>query len=253
MQRLNKQLIYGGSFLVIIIIFLGWIYFSYVKPKPSCFDRRQNQNEEGIDCGGVCGRICFPVNFRSIEEVGDPGFLVIDKNHVSLIAKVQNPNDSFAAKSFSYEFKILSDDNFLIKSVAGESFLYAGEVKSIIIPNLEISAASISDIDLVITKPMWSKAENFSPPAFKLQNQTPTIVNGSLSISGSIISQEAIIFREVEVFAIFKNSNRTPIGVSRTVINDFKPDETRAFSILHPILSSVDLNTTEILIYAKRS
>lgn len=253
MQRLNKQLIYGGTFLAIIIIILGWIYFSYLKPEPSCFDKRQNQNEEGIDCGGVCGNICFPANFRPIEKVGDPSFLIIDKKHISLIAKIQNPNDGFAARNFAYELKIMGDGEEPIKTISGESFIYAGEIKNIIIPNIEISVGDINSIELVISKPAWVKTESFPLPIFKLQNQTPTIVNGSLSIQGNIISQEATVFSEVEVFAIFKNSNRTPVGVSKTVINNFIPDETRAFSILHPILNSIDLNTTEILIYAKRA
>ena len=38
--------------LAVYLIYLG------VKPASSCFDAKKNQNEEGIDCGGVCVIAC---------------------------------------------------------------------------------------------------------------------------------------------------------------------------------------------------
>ena len=50
---LKKQLkIFSGFAVLVLLIVLGGIY--YFEPSPSCFDKIQNQNEEGIDCGGVC-------------------------------------------------------------------------------------------------------------------------------------------------------------------------------------------------------
>lgn len=252
MQRFKKQIIYGGSFLLLIIFILGWVYFSYLKPEPSCFDKKKNQNEEGIDCGGICGNFCFPSDFRPIGMIGDPSFLKVDRGHVSLIAEIQNPNGHLAAKNFSFEFGIFGISKTPLKIASGESFLYSGERKTLIIPNIEVDLGKIERVELAISKPIWVEDRNFPHPSLKLQNKNTSFLDRNIIVEGKIVNEESQVFSEVEVIAIFKNQARGQVGVSKTVINNFKPDETRNFSILHPLIENVDLGRTEILIYAKR-
>ncbi len=252
MQRFKKQVIYGGTFLLLIIFFLGWIYFSYLKPEASCLDKKKNQNEEGIDCGGVCGNFCFPTDFRPIELIRNPSFFKVDSKHASLIVEIQNPNSRLATKNFSFEFRIFGNGETPIKIVSGESFLYSGEIKTIIAPNVEVDLSKIERVEFIPAKSLWIEDKNFPRPSFKLQNKKTSFLDRNIVTEGSIINEESQIFGEVEVIAIFKNQARAKVGVSKTVINDFKPDETRPFSIIHPLIENVDLSVTEILIYARR-
>jgi hypothetical protein len=41
--------IFAGAILLVIIA-LAWYFW----PRPTCFDKKQNGQEEGIDCGGPC-------------------------------------------------------------------------------------------------------------------------------------------------------------------------------------------------------
>ncbi|MEK9173430.1 MAG: hypothetical protein AAB594_02575 [Patescibacteria group bacterium] len=252
MQRFKKQVIYGGTFLLLIIFFLAWIYFSYLKPEASCFDKKKNQNEEGIDCGGVCGNFCFPVDFRPIELVRDPSFLRVDGKHVSLIAEIQNPNGHLATKNFSFEFRVFGESKTPLKIITGESFLYSGEIKTIIAPNIEVDLSKIERVEFIPATSLWTQDGNFPRPNFKLQNKKTSFLDRNIVTEGNIVSEESQVFAEVEVIAVFKNPARVKVGVSRTVITNFKPDETRNFSIIHPLIDNVDLGATEILIYSKR-
>ncbi|TSC81649.1 MAG: Uncharacterized protein G01um101420_931 [Parcubacteria group bacterium Gr01-1014_20] len=252
MPRFKKQVLYGGSFLLLIIFILGWAYFSYLKPEPSCSDKKKNQNEEGIDCGGICGNFCFPVDFRPIELIRDPSFFKVDSKHVSLIAEIQNPNGHLATTNFSFEFKVFGKSETPIKIISGESFLYSGEIKTIVAPNVEVDLSKVERVEFIPARSLWIEDINFPRPNFKLQNKKTSFLGGNIVAEGNIINGESQVFGEVEVIAVFKNQARTKVGVSRTVITNFKPDETRNFSIIHPLVENVDLSATEILIYSRR-
>ncbi len=60
---------------VIVAIF---VYVKFIKHEPTCFDQKQNQDERGIDCGGICSIMCLadtkpliPLWTRPIKITGD--------------------------------------------------------------------------------------------------------------------------------------------------------------------------------------
>ena len=57
-MRLVKQLLYGGVLILIIAGAAVWIYRGAIFIAPTCSDGIQNQTEEGIDCGAICGISC---------------------------------------------------------------------------------------------------------------------------------------------------------------------------------------------------
>ena len=67
--RFVKQLLFGGIFLA-IIGGIGWWFFRLAVPAPSCTDGIQNGQEEGLDCGTVCGKSCpAPVQSLTVAPV----------------------------------------------------------------------------------------------------------------------------------------------------------------------------------------
>ena len=48
--------IVGG---VVAIIAGYFVYTVLFKVDPTCFDGKKNQDERGIDCGGVCALVCL--------------------------------------------------------------------------------------------------------------------------------------------------------------------------------------------------
>ena len=69
---------------------------------PTCFDGVKNQNEKGLDCGGVCTRICSGdistpiVMWQRVFQV-TPGVY-------SAVAYIQNPN------VLNRPYKVLAND-----------------------------------------------------------------------------------------------------------------------------------------------
>src|SRR3989344_4548698 len=137
MQRIGKQFIYGVFYLA---IFGGLIYASYfflVKPAPTCTDRKQNQEEAGLDCGGPncapCTAGLSPVAIRlsTVLRGAEPVALV----------RLANPNTTFGAERISYRIEVLDSGDAALRTLEGETFVYPGEQEK----NLVFSLAGLTD------------------------------------------------------------------------------------------------------------
>jgi len=114
------------TFLLIIVsavaavVFLLW----FVSNKPTCFDKKQNQGEEGIDCGGPC-EACLGTVKNLVVSWSKPFKLKGDVYDVA--ALVENPNLFLALPSLKYQFKLYDENNILVAVRDGETFFNPGE------------------------------------------------------------------------------------------------------------------------------
>lgn len=122
--RTKTQLKYLFLVILIILFFIGILGFVVYKKflKPTCFDKKQNQNEAGIDCGGECGPCAINLKepiiiwSRFFKESGS-------ENKYDLAALIDNPNEEWGSKEIKYGFKIFDENNILIEERKGTTFL----------------------------------------------------------------------------------------------------------------------------------
>ncbi len=112
------------------------------KNKPSCSDNVKNQNEEGVDCGGVCP----PCKNDLKNDIiwGSVDIIEIGRNQYSLLAYVNNPNTEVGADSFKYSFSLYGKDKKMFRKIEGYGFIYPSEEKYII--------ENVSNVDKKIDK-----------------------------------------------------------------------------------------------------
>ncbi len=251
-KRIRKQIIYGTFFLLVWVLLIGGVYFRFFKPAASCHDHIKNQDETEIDCGGVCSNICKPIHALPIVMVGNPLIFTPVAGHESILAQVTNPNLDYAAKSFSYIFTLSDASGTAIKTFSGDSFMYPGEAKYILVPNFD--ALNFSKIDFSVENIKWvPSAETKGAPNIVLVGANMNSQDGNLVVEGSISNKDAITIPKITVLATFTGSlGEVLVGVSETEIDDLSPGENRSFSIVHPNIATVDLNATKIYIYAQR-
>jgi hypothetical protein len=263
-MRHTKQLLYGVLYLIFWIGIGSGIYFHYIKPAPSCFDTIQNQNEEGIDCGGVCGNECIPT-LQSIKAntvwalpltlVNPPktstssAFLATstpDSSRITLLAEVRNPNPDYGAAGFNYTFTLYDTAGNQITSFPGSSYIYGAEVKYLALPNLELPASSptVQSATLTITQPSWKKTSLFAKPAVAV-NLRGVDTNGTFTVQGEVSNKEAVPLH-VDLIAIFYDTAGNPKGASIAALDRLPGGSTREFAIFHPLITNVASERTQV-------
>lgn len=252
MPRLTKQLLYG---LLYGIIFIGLpigIYFSILKPAPTCWDEIQNGKELGVDCGGNCPQACIPKNLRPLEA-GDVKILPVDKEHASLFVEVTNSNVDYAAPSVNY---VLTLEGGGI--LPGTSYFYGGEVRTLVFPNMAVPAG-LTQASIAFEMPMWIPAAEWRRPGLRVlhaetrQDASSTSgIEGQLVVEGELVSDDTITFPSVEVVALFRGKFGEVAGISRTELSEVAPAVTRTFRIFHPGIPEVDAGATSVILSARR-
>jgi len=144
-KRLFKQLIIALIFLM-ILAGLGTGIFFALRPQPTCFDNKQNQGEEGVDCGGPCALSCEVKTLSPLTLSKVYSFLY--QNRIDLVAQIFNPNENWGVKSFKYKF-ILYGDFGQIQEVGGSDFILPKESKLIVVPAIILNLVNnkINKID----------------------------------------------------------------------------------------------------------
>jgi hypothetical protein len=255
-RRLRKQFIYGFFYLIILALIGSWFYGRFFRAVPSCFDRIQNQNEEGIDCGGVCANICT-AGAAPIELVGSVFYGFPDEAHIELMAKIQNPNSDLAAANFPYLFRLFKADG-TSADVNGSSFIYADDVKYIIeVGGLPpgITSSSVSRVEFSAGPAagiQWVKPEGFTKPQVKVRDQQISTTLSGVEVDGHIANEGTIDVRQVTIGAIFYDTLGQIIGVSKTQLDTVVAGDVRSFSITHPPLDRLNPAATLIVFSASR-
>ncbi|NOY35703.1 MAG: hypothetical protein GXP44_02175 [bacterium] len=114
------------TFLFIAALIVGAAVFSLwiVSNNPTCFDGKQNQGEESVDCGGPC-EACLGEIKNLVVSWAKP-FKLKDGVY-DAAALVENPNLFLALPSLKYKFKLYDEDGVLVAVRGGETFFNPGE------------------------------------------------------------------------------------------------------------------------------
>lgn len=254
--RFAKQLIYGAFYLLVFGGIFSFFYFAAVKPEASCFDGIQNQNEEGIDCGGPpaggCATACLPVGLRPLETIGRVLTFRQGEDRATVLAQVTNPNLDQAAEGFDYSFVFYNEENLPVFEAENSSFAYAGELKYLLLPNVSVPEKFLY-VELKIGNARWIPAREMgSAPSFSVSGLEARTEGNVLSAEGQVLNTDTTPFPRVNILAIFRGQYGQIAGVSETTIENLLPNESRQFSIIHPAIAGADLQATKIFAYAQR-
>lgn len=253
MNRLLKQFIYGSIYLIVFTAFVygAYVLFIYVRPA-SCFDNRQNQGEKGVDCGGPCE----PCGLKLVQDIATstPQILEIDSNRVSILAEIRNFNQDFGAENFSYNLNFYDFSGKQIKSILGNSFIYAGEIKNIIEPLVEIPFSTIARSEILVSNVSWIPSEKFVKPETEAREIKIEELDGTVSVRGLLINNGAFRLRQIGVSAIVFNKSGLRLGISKTALQDIDAFGQRVFSITIPIgdRAIIDSRLTKVVVEAKK-
>lgn len=229
-MRSLKQLIYGGIFLIILALIVWWIIGLVYTPNPTCFDNRKNQGETGIDCGGPC----VSCEIKSLAPISISNKYVIPlPDGIGIAVELTNRNTNWAARSFDYVITLKDQFGNSLGSFDGNSFIYGGELKYIVVPRVQIVSNSVASIDMDIQDPQWVPAAQFQKPDTEMQDLR-TIYEEGIMVSANIYNKDVQLFTNMQVLALVFNRSGSLIGASQTIIDSLSALASAQVRILFP-------------------
>lgn len=254
MGRITKQIIFGLIYLAIFTA-LGWfVYLKFLKPKPNCFDYLQNQGEEGVDCGAICGNICLPADLRPLTVAPGTQIFYPDPSHLAVLAQITNANSTLAAPAVDYKF-VLKNKNGETKTVDGQTYIYKNEIKYVTYfgdYNLSDNSNPLISAELQINQPTWVKAKDFEYQSVKIQQFYTEMDAEGVRVRGKINNESATTLRDILILALLKDQDGKTISIAKTTVDLLPPGGSEDFEIIHPVLKGVSPALTEVLAYAKQ-
>ncbi len=250
MNRRFKKFLYGIFYLCLFGLILFSFYKSVFAPAPTCFDKKQNQGENGTDCGGPCGS-CDVLNLEPIKVLGEARVFGLDSGKAVIAAEIKNPNANFGA-SFSYNFKIYGNKGNLLEMKQGKESIFQSEDKFIFEPDIATGFQNISKAQIEISEPEWFSARNLTRPDLEIADiSTINDVNG-IKVGGVIKNKGAFAAHDLRVVAFVLNKRGFEIFASKTVVSDIQSFSNKTFVINFPadagLAQKVDSDATEIFV-----
>lgn len=133
-KRLFKQLLVT---LILGGIIFSFSYLIYLKtlPVPTCYDKKKNQGEENVDCGGPC-LPCELIYQNNLSIIEKPIIFLKSDNRFDVLFKIRNLLEEWGAKSFTYKVTVFSRSGEM-KSFDFEGFIWPHELRTFLVQNLQ--------------------------------------------------------------------------------------------------------------------
>jgi len=196
----KKQLTYFSVFLIIIIGAAVGFYLNITAP--SCTDGKRNQDEKGVDCGGVCAKECLG-EIKDLAVLWSKPLQVVG-NDYDAVALVENRNLFLSAKSAKYQFKFYDDRNILIASREGEIFINPGQKFAIFENSIDVGSRKPAKVFLEFQKNInWEiyKGENLGLIVTKKEYQDDPRPSISATLENKTLASAKGVYAVAIIYA----------------------------------------------------
>lgn len=194
---------------------------------PSCFDGIKNQDEAGIDCGGVC---------KSCEVVKDLTLfnaqaIPTKAGFVDLLGEVRNENLNYGVPSLRYSFEMYGANGKLMGKKDGVTFVLPNSTKYIVAQAIP-AQDNPAQVKLTFDTPSFQEVKNYVKPRLTALNVSFDIADtGFLRARGAVSNQTDFNFNKVYLVAILRDDAQRVITVNSQEINSLVSNEKRFFEL----------------------
>jgi hypothetical protein len=253
MKRRLKQLAYLLLFVGFWVLVLALVYISFFKPAPSCFDGVQNQNEEGLDCGGICRALCVQRDLVPPSALGAPQVFTPSDQLISVLLELKNPNQGTGIRQLPYSVRVQGAQGTPLE-IKGVTSLYAGEVRRLVLvrPVTTNAKPYTAALTLGTSTVQWAPAEQFRKPDIDIVNAVTTSTAEGIRTEGTVTSNDALPVTDVAILGLFYDTAGNLIGASQTLLPRLQGGESTRFTIAYPALPNIDTNATQVSVSAYR-
>jgi hypothetical protein len=212
----RRQFLYLTGFLLFVALTFLFIFWGTIFKKPTCMDGKQNGTELGVDCGGICQKMC-----RS--QVSDPivlwsrAFKVAGSSY-NLLAYIENQNKDSAAYLAPYEFRVYDESGLVIDTRRGKVSIPPNQRFAIFEARIDAGNSTPRSVSFDFTEPLvwYKKMPKIQTEPVKIERILLSDNDGAPVLTASVVNDSIYNLPEFDVIAIVYDQNRNAIGVSST-------------------------------------
>lgn len=229
----------------VILLAIGIpLFLSLYKP-PTCFDGLQNGEEQGLDCGGSCVRLCPSafmspsVSWTRSEEVA-PGLY-------NLSAYIINPNTEGGASNVPFRMVAYDKDGVSIKEVRGRLTLPPHRNTLAFAGLVDLGKRKSYKIFFEFTGiPDWKKISDPLSALRMADKKFVDDVNGS-SLLVTLENSSVYDLSRMSVYAVLYDADSNVLGFSKTVIDGVPSKSTVMAPFTWPVGRNGKVVSIEVL------
>jgi hypothetical protein len=213
----KRQFMYVSGILGFFVLVIGIPAFILLYKSPTCFDGKQNQGEEGIDCGGTCVALC-PVGFVR-PTILFSRYSKVANGVYNLLAYIDNPNMLGSTMDTGYIFHVYDKDGMLLGERTGTISIPAGRKIAIFEPSFQTTVREPKNILFELDGDIrWTRPNG--DPLFSVSNITVDDSGFYSRVNADITNKSEQTDRNVEVIAIVYDTDGNARMFSRTYLDE---------------------------------
>lgn len=245
--RAKRQLGYLSILAGVVLIFIFHYFISpAISVAPTCFDGSQNGDEQGIDCGGSCAKICsFQANNLLLRWAR---VFPVTSSIYNAMAYVDNQNPGSAIRKISYEFRVYDDKGIFIISRTGESFI--GPVGRFVIfePSLDVGNRVPAKTLFKFTEaPAWEKIDRrFETFPVSIRDKNLSGADLAPKLTAEVANDSIYDLSNVPVVAIVYDKDGNALAASRTFLDKLPKNSAEPVYFTWPKPFSGQVSSTDI-------
>ncbi|HRH24542.1 MAG TPA: hypothetical protein PK109_03070 [Candidatus Paceibacterota bacterium] len=207
---------------VVILAIASFFAYQFFHQAPSCTDGKQNQEEEGIDCGGTCTYLCAAklvapsVSFaRELPQNG---------GRTDVIAYIKNPNPSAAAKGVAYTVELYNAERAVVATKKGTVDLAPALETPVYIPNFNSGNQEVDRVFISIDNTLYRWFR------FTEEPKVPTVASPQVSGTEAAPRVTAVVtnpfptaLKNIKLVATVFDGEGNAIAASQTVVPTLIP------------------------------
>jgi hypothetical protein len=227
----RRRSIFLSFVLLVVVGSIAAVTYRILDAPETCTDGIANQDETGVDCGGVCTRVCevetTPLRLQWVRAFRvAPGWW-------SALAYIENANVDMRATQLPYRIRLYDTANFIIAETEGavditDEVLVPVYWGRIFLPEDRVVARATFEW---LATPEWHRIDTLAP-RLTTKEQRYTTRNGLPEVRAVLTNEEYVSVEDVTVTAIVYDSAQNATAVSHTRIPRMEARESRTISFV---------------------
>lgn len=243
----RRKFTYGSIFVLVVAVIAIVIIFSFFYKKPTCTDNLMNGDEQGIDCGGSCIKLCQTAFLPPRIVWGGAKFENVAPSLYNVAAYIENQNINVAADNVPYRITIFDKQGNYVTEKQGVFDIPPHRNTLVFIGSVNVGQRIPTKATFEFTRaPLWFKSHD-PLDALSIGEKKYTEDEKSSSLEVTLRNTALTPYSDVEVGVVLYDDKNNAIGFSRTVIDTIAPGGQEIAPFTWPVGRGGKVTSIEVL------